>query len=173
MPGVKGKSGGHNKKPTALRRLEGNPGRRPLPPELGPVHDVHVVPVPKPPRSLSKEAKKEWKRLAPRLHVLGLLRAVDEDALGMYCEAFATWRNALDETRRMGVVVANPGTGLPMVNPYCKLAFKVQRDMLKLLSEFGMTPSSRARIETAAAQEPAHETSEKNKAGGVWADLIP
>ena len=60
---------GRKPKPTALKVLEGNPGKRPL-------NDREPVPPKgtlKCPAWLLPEAKKEWKRLAPALEAMGVL----------------------------------------------------------------------------------------------------
>ena len=77
--------------PTVIKQLRGNPGKRALPkgepkPAAGRL--------PSAPRWLSDEAKREWKRLAPRLHAVGLLTEVDGLALAMLCEAFAQYMAA-------------------------------------------------------------------------------
>ena len=64
---------GRKPKPTALKLLEGNPGKRPL---------NGREPVPpraalKCPAWLLPEAKKEWKRLAPALEAMGVLTMAD------------------------------------------------------------------------------------------------
>ena len=67
---------GRKPKPTAMKLLEGNPGKRPL--------NVHE-PIPpkgtvKCPAWLLPEAKKEWKRLAPALEAMGVLTMADQTA---------------------------------------------------------------------------------------------
>ena len=60
---------GRKPKPTALKKLEGNPGKRPLN-ELEPMPQVTML---RCPNWLEPEAKKEWRRLAPVL--IGLVLA--------------------------------------------------------------------------------------------------
>ena len=64
---------GRKPKPTALKKLEGNPGKRPLN-ELEPVPPTVAL---RCPNYLLPEARKEWKRLAPILMGMGLLTAAD------------------------------------------------------------------------------------------------
>ena len=59
---------GRKPKPTSLKVLEGNPGKRAL-------NDTEPKPekkAPKCPTWLNKEAKKEWKRIATELEALGI-----------------------------------------------------------------------------------------------------
>ena len=62
-----------------------------------------VTPAPRAPSWLSKEAKKEWRRLAPVLGAIGVLTTTDADALAGYCEAWATWKDATQKIREFGM----------------------------------------------------------------------
>lgn len=64
---------GRKPKPTALKELEGNPGRRPL-------NGAEPKPERKAPRCpswLEEEAKKEWRRMGRILEQMGLLTEMD------------------------------------------------------------------------------------------------
>lgn len=71
-------------KPTALKVLEGNPGKRAL--NLSDGLNPRIE-VPSAPKHLGLEAKKEWKRITPLLEELGLISGLDRAALGLYCQA--------------------------------------------------------------------------------------
>lgn len=136
-------------KPTALKRLQGNPGKRALPagepqPAAGGVPAV--------PRWLSEEGKREWRRLAGRLWRAGLLTEADHDGLAMYCETFATWKRAEAQVRAKGEVVRTAG-GNVIQNPYLSIANRAKRDALVLAREFGMTPAARTRISVDGGEE--------------------
>jgi P27 family predicted phage terminase small subunit len=140
VAGRPGRSG-RKPRPTHLKVLEGNPGKRPLrknEPKPPPT-------VPHCPRHLSDEAKKEWRRVTPLLDTLGLLTQIDRAALAMYCEAWGRWVEAEDCLKRYGVMVKSP-SGFPMQSPYLAVANKAIEQMRGLLSEFGMSPASRTRI---------------------------
>lgn len=129
-------------KPTALKVLQGNPGKRGLPkgeprPAAGKV--------PPAPRWLGEEARREWRRVARALHAAGLLTEADHDALALYCETFASWRRAEAQVRAKGEVVRTAG-GNVIQNPYLSIANRAKKDALLLLREFGMTPAARSRI---------------------------
>ena len=71
---------GRKPKPTALKLVTGNPGKRPL-------NDHEPQPeaaIPEVPAHLSGEAKAEWDRIVIRLHPLGLLTDLDRAALAAY-----------------------------------------------------------------------------------------
>lgn len=138
--------------PTALRLLRGNPRKRP-------VNRKEPTPAPlsalDPPAWLDPNAQEEWRRLAPMLARLGVLTETDSDALSAYCEAFTTWKQATAKIRQFGMVVkANQaGFELPVISPYVKIANHAMAQMRGMLTEFGMTPSARARIHTASPIE--------------------
>lgn len=82
-------------KPTALKRLEGNPGRRKLAKnEPTPAKGRRC---PTPPSYLDSRAKEAWKKLAESLYEIDLLTKVDLHALEAYCVAYSQWRRMLAE----------------------------------------------------------------------------
>jgi P27 family predicted phage terminase small subunit len=132
---------GRKPTPTSLRVLHGNPGHRPLPEDEP---DVRVA-IPTCPRELSPTAKKEWRRIAPELARLGLLARIDRAALAMYCDHYGRWLEAIAALQRYGVVIKSP-SGFLMQSPYVAIANKSGEQVRLLLSEFGMSPSSRTRV---------------------------
>ena len=80
--------------PFIVRKLRCNPGKRAMrqPPEPA------ILPkCPEPPEWLHEYAKAEWWRVAPQLHVLGLLSLVDIACLSAYCASYAIWREASEQ----------------------------------------------------------------------------
>lgn len=139
---------GRKPKPTHLRVLEGNPGHRPInrrEPKPTPV-------APKPPSWLDREAKREWKRIAPELERLGLLTKVDGAALAGYCQAYARWRAAEEIIKREGLTVTTE-SGYVMPHPAVKIAEKSMQLLRAFATEFGLTPSSRARMTLPKVEE--------------------
>jgi phage terminase small subunit len=77
-----------------LKIVRGNPGKRRI--DLRePTPPIPPAP-PAPPGFLMPAAKDEWWRVAPRLHVLGLLTAIDVMVLAAYCQACGRWQQAED-----------------------------------------------------------------------------
>ncbi len=140
---------GRKPKPTALKRLEGNPGKRPLN-ELEPVPPTVAL---RCPNYLLPEARKEWKRLAPILMSMGLLTAADAVPFAGYCQAYARWREAQDEITRHGSIYKD-AEGRIRPNPYIAIANQQMREIKSFAAEFGLTPSNRtamiANVMTAA-----------------------
>lgn len=156
-------------KPTVVKALQGNPGKRALnrnEPRPG------AGKIPSAPRWLSDDAKRQWRPVAKALHGCGLLTDVDVLALGMLCEAFAQYLEARrllmepestdeqvepggeDRGARMRLVVKSDKGNLYQ-NPAVSLMNSARVELLKWLREFGMTPSARSRIsvETTGEEE--------------------
>jgi P27 family predicted phage terminase small subunit len=135
--------------PVKLRVLRGNPSRRPLPREPQP---RSASKCPAAPEHLSEYAKDEWRRVSPELHALGLLTILDESTFAAYCSAYGVWR--LAEERLAHEDLLSPGSERNMVpNPLLRISAQAARDLIKFGSEFGLTPSARARV--AAGMPPA------------------
>lgn len=109
---------------------------------------------PTPPAHLSAIAKTEWLRIAGELFALGLLTRVDRAALAAYCQAYGRWVQAERAVAKMaerdmltsGLMIKTTN-GNAIQNPLVGTANKAMLDMLRIASEFGMTPAARARIE--------------------------
>ena len=110
---------GRKPKPTHLKLVTGNPGRRPL----SAVEAQAVPALPSPPPHLSDDAKVEWGRVSEELYKIGLLSGIDRASLAAYCQAYGRWATAERAIAEMG-----------------------KRDLVRYAAEFGMTPSARSRI---------------------------
>lgn len=122
---------GQRPKPTALRLLNGNAGKRPInaqEPDTG-AADVD------PPEWLSEAAAPHWARLAPMLSAAGVMKESDRDLLATYCQTFADYLEA----------VKGGGASMSMVG-----------QLRQLMGELGMTPTARARITVDKAPETEH-----------------
>jgi len=140
---------GPTPKPTALKVLEGNPGKRPLPKNEPQPGDVTRI---KPPSYLPPLAKKEWKVILPQLQALGLISDLDIYGLAAYCNAYATWVDALGEIKKHGSLVMSPN-GYPMPSPWIKISRDALAEMMQWLKEFGMTPAARSRVSVEAGDD--------------------
>jgi len=139
---------GRKQTPTALKVVRGNPGKRPLPKnEPKPARST-----PKAPSYLSNEAKAHWGRVVKQLAAVGLMTDLDVDALAAYCEVFTRWVDANEKIRRHGAVVKSRN-GFPTISPFVHVADKAFVQMRALLTEFGMTPSSRTCVTVAKREE--------------------
>lgn len=140
---------GRRPKPTRLKALTGNPGKRPLnPAELNPEPNV-----PECPAELGPVAHREWDRLAGELGALRILTNLDRAALAAYCGAYALWAEAMEAIQKYGTMIKSP-SGYPTQSPYVAIANRQAEIMMRIASEFGFTPASRSRISTPGPEEP-------------------
>jgi P27 family predicted phage terminase small subunit len=140
---------GRKPKPTRLKIITGNPGKRPL---------NQDEPMPEPlvpdcPPELSAAAQREWLRLTYELSKLRVLTALDRAALAAYCAAYALWAEATEAVGKYGVMIKSP-TGFPIQSPYLSIANRQVEIMMRVASEFGFTPASRGRISVPTDEEP-------------------
>jgi P27 family predicted phage terminase small subunit len=132
---------GRKPTPTAIKELEGNPGKR----ELNINEPKPEKKAPKCPIWLDAEAKKEWKRLAIQMEQLGILTVIDMAAFAGYCQAYARWKEAEEFISKHGTIVKTP-SGYWQQVPQVSIAQTYLKIMIRFCEQFGLTPSSRSRI---------------------------
>jgi P27 family predicted phage terminase small subunit len=128
-------------KPTALKKLAGNPGKRPLNENEPKPQAVHLHA----PAHLTEVARAEWRRITPELYRLGLLTVIDRSFLAGYCESWADWIEAEKHLKDEGKVLETD-KGYKYINPWVTEKNKALEKMHKFGVEFGFSPSSRTRI---------------------------
>lgn len=133
--------------PTAIKKLNGNPGKR----KLNNAEPQYDDKLPTCPKGLTGEARKEWRRIVKLMGPTGSLHEIDRAALAAYCDAYARWLDAKARVEKSSAVLRNGESGRFYQNPYISIANKAIEQMIKIASEFGMTPASRTRIKI---QEP-------------------
>jgi len=84
--------------------------------------------------------------VAGKLARMRVMSEHDVDAIAMYASRFCVWKEANDKVRESGLVINSP-KGYPVQNPYLSIANRAQQDCIRILVEFGMTPSSRTRVQ--------------------------
>ncbi len=143
---------GRKPKPTRLKLLAGNPGRRPLnerepQPSLPPS-------LPDPPKHLSRDARKEWNLVGGILLRMRSLTELDLSALAAYATVYGRWVQAERDIARKGILVPpTPRSKSKVHNPMLAVANKCLQQIVQFLGEFGLTPSSRTRIIAAEASD--------------------
>jgi len=155
-------------KPTALRLLEGNAGKRALDLSAGVNPKIEV---PSAPKHLGQEARKEWKRITPILVELGLVSGLDRAALALYCQAVG--RLSELETAFNGQVDRLVSDDkLPYADAVYKASYSVtpsgyaqqsvivqligkHRDQVnRYLMHFGLSPAARGRVQASNYVQP-------------------
>jgi P27 family predicted phage terminase small subunit len=128
--------------PTALKILRGNPGKRPINQFEPKPEDFKA----EPPEHLDSEAIKEWGRLVPILQRMRILTEADEIALANLCVSYSTLIQAQKQLAKAGLLYKTH-TGHVQVSPLLTIVHQSMIRVGKLLNEFGLTPSSRTRIQ--------------------------
>jgi phage terminase small subunit len=176
MPGVKGRSGGHNAKTAKAHKLAGtfqkvrHAGiRNPDPPPGLPV----------PPKLLTGDAAGEWERMLVRLATSKTLSGVDAGAMYQCCCMFAeTEVLAVKQMEVADAILVLKDSLADFKGPELIAAFQELTKMLRLESqyttqirqgrmglrvyytEFGLTPASRGRVKLPDAKPDADEFDE-------------
>lgn len=137
---------GRPTKPTAIKRLEGNPGKRPL-------NDLEPIPpgaLPSVPEYFKKYEKQAWERMSSVLFHMKLLTVADRDMMEAYCISYATWRECNEDLKKNGntLQIFHPNGELKyeQQRPQVAMANKALDQMTKIATQFGMTPASRSRL---------------------------
>lgn len=99
-----------------------------------------VTGIPKTPSYLAKEAKAEWRRVAPILiDERKVLTEADLSALENYVIAVATMRQAHKELHSTGLLIGGKR------NPLSTILLQAQQQQLRAAGELGLTPAARSR----------------------------
>ena len=139
MPGPK-------PKPTALKLIEGNPGKQKLPknePKPRPIR-------PTSPRFLNDAAKSIWDELIPELEAMGVVTIVDASVLSGYCAAYEEAMRLSSYLDEAGLVTESP-SGYLQQRPEVSIRNKAWDRVAKFAPELGIGAASRSRIEVKKA----------------------
>ena len=154
---------GRPPKPTKLKILQGNPGKRPLPrgeprPTAG---------IPTRPGWLSPEAKREWNRVVGELAELGLLAKIDRALISAYCQCWAMYVDAIKDIAANGTMFVTD-KGYVGQRPSVAIAARMLEKMNQLSAKFGFTPADRSKMAMPELKEedPFAEFLSKSKRNG-------
>lgn len=146
---------GRKPKPTAVKKLEGNPGHRALP-SNEPRYDAASD---RAPTGMSEDARKLWHQIAHDVIGAGVLRSVDVPAFTLMAEHYAlameaareiaamvAARAAGDAEKRLSPLLTVDSNGNERKTPLLQVFRDNAAAYRAFAAEFGLTPSSRARI---------------------------
>lgn len=109
----------------------------------------------KPPRGLSPEAKKEWRRVVKLYRQLDqeVINDLDVNLLAAYCENVAIFQKA--ETAYQGEKLAKfDYDGMKWIeNPYIRIMDGAAKNIMKAAEQLCMSPVGRARMGVLAAKK--------------------
>lgn len=132
--------------PTVLKMVKGNPGKRAInknepQPEKG---------IPACPENITGNAKVAWDKLCKILDDMGVLTVADNYALETLCSVYGRMRELQAVIDEHGLVFESPnvnGDILLRPNPAVSQLEKAESLFKNYLTEFGLTPSSRTKIQ--------------------------
>jgi P27 family predicted phage terminase small subunit len=129
---------GRPRKPTALRVVEGNRGKRALSksePDPEYLSDLTA------PDWMPEGARRVWDEIVPTLRASRLLATVDVQMLSMGCVAIAEFRHAarLAEERKLTDSASS-------IHPALMVKSMAFKQAMAVLQQFGMSPAARTRI---------------------------
>lgn len=137
-------------KPTALKLIQGNKGKRALnksEPDPEYLNDLTA------PEYLSTSASKVWDEVVPNLRQAKLLTKVDVPMLAMGCTAIAQYRVAAnkadDNLVKSKTVEGEEGQPVETgehVNPWLIVQSMSFKQAMAVFQQFGMSPVARTRI---------------------------
>lgn len=130
--------------PTEIKRLMGNPGKRALPKKGEEPEPEIVDSLPEAPDWLGEYGAIEWERVGPVLVELRLLTAGDLLTFAAYCANVDLMIESMLDIKKNGTTIR--GARGDVRNPALASFAQAVTALRALACEFGMTPSSRARM---------------------------
>lgn len=142
---------GRKPKPTAQKKLAGNPGKRALPEnelQFDPISDVDA------PAHLDELATECWNTYAPLLCGQSVLCITDLHNLEIFCCAYSGYRKSIAEAADQITVMQENGT--IKKNPALSAANEFITQMTKVGALLGLSPADRSRIMAPKSKEESN-----------------
>lgn len=143
---------GRRPKPTQLKVITGNPGKRPLNTKEPKPAVKRLVP----PAWLDPKARYAFQELEKILgEDMRVLTGADRMALELLCDVYSEYREARDVILRDGSTyeVETEQGSYVRPRPEVAIAADAWKRVKSMLTEFGLTPSSRTRIKMGKPEE--------------------
>lgn len=143
---------GRRPKPTHLKVVTGNPGKRKL-------NDQEPKPpreVPSPPEYLTDWGKMAWVKVSLLLDGMGVLTTADSLALERLCDIYADilqLRETIAIEGRTYTTKTQMGDFLIKANPAVAMLADADRRFKSYLVEFGLTPAARTKVKVDGGEE--------------------
>jgi len=116
--------------------------------------------LPRPPKFLSKEAKKKFRGLVKQLAARRAVTQGDTDLITIYCRTFMRWLQASESLDSAGLIVSYERLdkegkvhNVERPNISLKIAESTERQMLAYLVKLGLTPKDREHVRPTAPAE--------------------
>jgi P27 family predicted phage terminase small subunit len=144
---------GRPRKPDQIKAAQGNPGRRRLVDRDPPPETSRKIAIPP---QLGPEAIAVWRRLAPELQLVNLMRATDVEPFARYCQLVVEYWKLSAEIDGQGhrYETESKHGKLWRMNPTFAARNLIARRLEALESGFGLTPRARQEIMARLAASP-------------------
>jgi len=140
---------GRNKKPTELKILNGNPGKRPIN-----LNEVKPIPIADPcPKWFDRYAKAVWYEMAPKMEKYGLLTDIDTLDFINLCISVGLIRKAYADMKKLKVLTGVTPSGYRQQIPEVGIINSAIKNVTALSAKFGLSPSDRAGLSDPKAIE--------------------
>jgi len=141
--------GGHNRKPTEKKKLEGGhrKDRQKNNPAPDPVEEIN------PPEWLNKPGREFYERVGPEMKKYKMLTALDLDSFAELANIFGKIRILEERLQEEGEII-DDGRGSLKKHPASTLVKQHLDHYLKLAKDFGLTPESRQRLDMKEEKDP-------------------
>ncbi len=140
---------GRPRKPTQLKAVEGNRGKRAInhqEPDPDYLVDLNA------PSHLSKGAVVIWDEVAPKLRDARLLTEIDVSVLCMACESLSSYRMAVEQCAD-NPLVDSANTGGKVLSQWKIVEAMSFKQAMSALQQLGMSPAARTRVSINPQQE--------------------
>ena len=138
------------RQPTQLKVLQGGRIRddrdalkQQAQPELG---------MPNCPEWLDAKMRKKWHKIGPELVALGLLSIIDGDIFGSYVETATRYGEVCEKLDSIEKCTATTPNGFEVQSALVSIRNTLQKQLVTLSREFGMSPSARSSIKVNTQQ---------------------
>ena len=105
---------------------------------------------------LTKEEKKVWNKWYPVLQKNGMLKETDDVAFGLLCKTFQRVKELSESFSTTDdfvmEYVSDVGSLVKKVDPRYTILEKAEQNLLRLLTEFGLTPVARNKVKSAVRE---------------------
>lgn len=107
-----------------------------------PKNEQACKPLRKGPKHLKGVARSKWNELMDVLHP-AVCTMRQFDAVTQYCEAWATYRQAVEALETEPMVVVNPKTGAQQPSAWTKLRIETTKTLFSLGLKLGLVPNGK------------------------------
>ena len=138
------------RKPTQLKVLQGSRVRGDR--EAAKNAANPKLAIPPCPTWLDAKSRKQWDKIAPQLVALGLLSVIDGDLFGAYAETSARYGDVCSKLEDLNDWVSTTPNGFEVQAALVSIRNTLQKQLISLGREFGLSPAARSSIKVDVAQ---------------------